>query len=368
MKVKELTPKIEHFLAALEEHAQLWESTLDEADSDCPSANPSKLREQMGRLARQLGMLRPYIDQFEFPTTMRFGEAEWDIYDSAVSNGVSIRKGRSLEAVFTQLQQALGRLDSLNADDEIAAHTRPIQTQPQAALQPVTINLLGPQSRVNVQSSDHSTNVEQSVTSRTPKGYGSDPGKVGSPASTPNPEPNVRFLGITSPMVDKVFDVPRRLTSFHASEDGEFESALACFRNEAIYGKPGVRIRNARAHLKYFDREGSEIGGGVSYAFWLNHKTAVVDLLPGTMKECIILLLRDRDKFGIPTKTRDKYRGVPITGEKIFWDLSEPPSFVEISVLGPDDQLLFPPLSLELDQTAKQLMYRLKDNQPSKSE
>lgn len=360
MKVKELTPKIEKFLAELEEHAEFWEGSLDEADLDHPAANKAKLREQTGRLARQLGMLRPYLDTFGFPTIMSLGEVQWDIYDSAVSNGAGVRKGKSLEAVSTQLHQALGRLDSLNPDDDIRADARPAQGQPQAATQPVTIYLQGAQSRVNVQSTDHSTNVEDGAPSGKSTGQQLDSVKVPTPRPAANPEPAVKFLGISAPMVDRVFDVRRRITSFHPEEGGEFECVVACFRNEVIYGKPPVRINNARAHLKSFDANGLEIGGGVSHGFWLNHSTALVDLIPGTTQECVILLLRDGDKFSVPTKTRGLHRGYPITGEKFLWDMKEPPESIQVNLLGSDNQFLLPPLLLELDRAGNRLMYRLK--------
>jgi hypothetical protein len=348
MKVKELILAIEQFLAALEEHSELWRRSLDPEVPDYPIANEAILRAQRGWLARRLGTLRPDLDRFQFCTVMGVAGTTWDIYDSAVSNDVAIRKGHSLEAVCSQLQQALGRLDSMKPDDEFTVGAHPAQEQPQATAQPVTINLHGAQSRVNVQSSDRSTNV----------GHGVQSGK--SPASAPNPKPNLKFLGISSPMVDWVFDVPRWLTSFHPKEDGEFECVVACFRNEVIYGKPPVRIRNARAHLKCFDIEGSEIGGGVSHAFWLGRKTAVVDLVPGTTKECVVLLVRDRDKFSVPAKTQGAHRGHPITREKFLWDKSEPPALIELNLLGPDNQFLLPPLSLELDRTANHLTYRPK--------
>jgi hypothetical protein len=160
MKAIELISRIEQFRNELKEHAELWKTSHDPYLPDYPIANGAKLREQMDRLARQLGALYPLMKRMEFPTTMSMVGVEWDIYQSAVSNDLAIRKGHSLEAVFSQLQQALGRLDSMDPNDEFPARAHATQQQPQAAAPPVTIyNLQGAQSRVNVQSTDRSTNL-----------------------------------------------------------------------------------------------------------------------------------------------------------------------------------------------------------------
>src|SRR5258708_2110605 len=152
MKVKELISKIEKFQAELEQHAQLWRDSLDSYLPDYPIANGDKLREQSGNLARQLGMLRPYLDSFDFPTIMGMAGVEWDVYDSAVSNDVAIRKGHSIEGALQHLQKALGRLDAMNPDDEFQLDAPSVQ-QPHSVPQQVTIyNLQGAQSRVNIQS------------------------------------------------------------------------------------------------------------------------------------------------------------------------------------------------------------------------
>lgn len=155
MKVSDLSSKIENFRTALIEHADLWKQSLDHMLPDYPIANGSKLREQQDNLARQLGMLRPYIDKFDFPSAMSMAGVEWDIYDSAVSNDVAIRKGHSIEGVLQQLQKILGRLDAMNADSGIELSQRDVQT----AAQNITIHQHGAQSRVNLNSTDNSQNV-----------------------------------------------------------------------------------------------------------------------------------------------------------------------------------------------------------------
>src|SRR5262249_14785433 len=118
--------------------------------------NINELREQMGSLARQLGTLRPYIERFAQSTLMGVLGQTWDVYDSAVSNDVSVRKGPSIEAVLPQLQQMLGRLETMNPDEEIPVEP----TESQERQRTVNIyNLHGAHSRVNIQSEDRSVNV-----------------------------------------------------------------------------------------------------------------------------------------------------------------------------------------------------------------
>ena len=159
MKVNELVSKINAFLADLEEHADLWMKSLDHHFPDYPLINADTLQEQRKGLARQLGLLRPYLDRFHLSTIMTMAGVQWDVYDSAISNDLALRKGPSVEEVVQQLQQILGRMDSMNPDDEFTFDARP---SPQIKLSPqqVTIyNLQGAQARVNIQSNDHSTNV-----------------------------------------------------------------------------------------------------------------------------------------------------------------------------------------------------------------
>jgi len=169
MKVKELTERIERFNSELIEHAHLWKGSHDPYLPDYPIKNVTTLREQMARLGRQLGGLRPYIDAFGLPSVMQMAGVEWDVYDSAVSNDLALRKGHSIEGVLSQLQQILGRLDLMNPDDEFPGNERVASAG--SGAQPVAIyNLLGSQSRVNIHSNDHSSNWEQTAPPTRAKG------------------------------------------------------------------------------------------------------------------------------------------------------------------------------------------------------
>ena len=157
MTVRDLTARIERFRAGLKSHADLWGQSLDETIPEYPISNGPVLRTQYEDLARQLGTLRPYFRKLGLPEIMGNAFGQWDAFDSAVSNDVAVRKGSSMEAVLSQLHQALGKLDGMNPDSEFSldTHTRPHQPQHVTNI----YNLHGAQSRVNVQSTDHSVNV-----------------------------------------------------------------------------------------------------------------------------------------------------------------------------------------------------------------
>jgi hypothetical protein len=124
MKVADLSRHIESFREELEKHADLWRGSLDEMLPDYPIRNGDVLGEQVRKLSRKLGMLREYFDEFDLPFAAQLYGSEWDLYESAVGNDVAVRKGRSLERVFQNLQQMLGKLDGLNPNSEFGP-TRP---------------------------------------------------------------------------------------------------------------------------------------------------------------------------------------------------------------------------------------------------
>lgn len=158
MRVRELVRRVQEFHDGLASHFELWGQSLDSTLPEYPEKNISELNKQTSDLARQLGGLRPYISKLGLPTVMGTAYGRWDAYDSAVSNDVAIRKGSSINAILPQLEQALGRLESMNQDSEFdgeqSRHTKP-------APQHVTniYNVHGANSRVNIQSTDHSVNV-----------------------------------------------------------------------------------------------------------------------------------------------------------------------------------------------------------------
>jgi hypothetical protein len=121
MKVKDLSNQLEEFRRELNLHSDLWLVSLDQPFPDYPVRNIPQLKEQMSSLARKLGRLRPFIDQFAPLTIMQFPATgqKWDIFDSAVGNDLCQRKGPSLERAIQQIDQILGRLDGMNQEGDI---------------------------------------------------------------------------------------------------------------------------------------------------------------------------------------------------------------------------------------------------------
>ena len=158
MKVRDLMRRIEAFRDDLQAHYELWGESLEQPLPDYPVKNVSTLREQVSGLARQLGTLKAYLQALGLPTIMETAYGQWDAYDSAVSNDVAARKGSSIEAVLPQLEQALGRLESLDPESDFESRQER-QTRPTAQHVTNIYNLQGAHARVNVQSTDHSLNV-----------------------------------------------------------------------------------------------------------------------------------------------------------------------------------------------------------------
>jgi hypothetical protein len=160
MKVAELSSRVEKFRKELNEHAELWGRSLDRTMPDYPIRNHDQIRAQYDGLARQLGTLRPYFKKLGVPTIMGNSYlGHWDAFDSAVSDGVAPRKGQSIQAVLSQLNQALGKLDLLNPDSEFSLDSEPVGPAAPHHVTNIIYNLQGAQSRVNIQSNDLSTNV-----------------------------------------------------------------------------------------------------------------------------------------------------------------------------------------------------------------
>jgi hypothetical protein len=156
MKARELASSIKTFHDDLESHFDIWQQSLEPPLPDYPVRNTAELKEQTKSLARQLGKLRPYIETLTQSTRMHIGGQVWDVYDSAVSNDVAARKGPSIEAILPQLQQIIGKLESMNPETDISQAPAVQNERPQT----VNIyNLHGSHSRVNIQSEDRSVNV-----------------------------------------------------------------------------------------------------------------------------------------------------------------------------------------------------------------
>jgi len=121
MKVRELKTKIEVFRDELRDHRALWGQSLNRTIPEYPVKNIPELERQTDSLSRQAGLLRPYIDRFVESTTMHHPAtgASGDVLRSATGMEVAPVKGPSINGVLQLLQQTLGRLDSLNEDDDV---------------------------------------------------------------------------------------------------------------------------------------------------------------------------------------------------------------------------------------------------------
>ena len=163
------------------------------------------------------------------------------------------------------------------------------------------------------------------------------------------PEPNIVFIGARM--------IPVRINmsggdSFHELDGKEAKNAdmfgaIACFRNEAVYGKHIPPIKGARAHTKLFDKNGQEIGTGFSAALWLGHKGDTYDLIPGGSSGCVLIFIGNGEEFVVPWKSRS-YESSPVRDHTK--DLLEIPTSAEVSVLDRSHRPVFPPLRLEFSQ------------------
>ena len=156
---------------------------------------------------------------------------------------------------------------------------------------------------------------------------------------------NVVFLGAR--VVNFIFGGYQGASFHETSEKTDTVGIVACFRNEAVYGKKIESVRSARAQLKFFDAQGTEIGTGFSRAFWLGEKIDLVDFDPGGPGRCVIAIVSSPDKTTIPYKRRIP-TGWGDTLKDEFLDLEKFPHTVEISILDASNQLALLPIRIEL--------------------
>ncbi len=163
---------------------------------------------------------------------------------------------------------------------------------------------------------------------------------------------NVVFLGAKP--VNLSFDGYQGASFHERTEKTDVVGIVACFRNEAVYGETIKPVRSARAHLKFFDSEGSEVGTGFSRALWLEEKLDLFDLIPGGGSGCVVVILASDQKITVPSK----HRANTSWGEAIkdeFDDLEKLPRVCELSLLDSNNQLVLEPIRLELSGTKREL-------------
>jgi hypothetical protein len=167
------------------------------------------------------------------------------------------------------------------------------------------------------------------------------------PAETEKIEPNIRFLGARVAYLDCDSYQGVSFNVRSAASTPNLGGVIACFRNEAIYGKTIKPVYRARAHLRFFDSSGVEIGTGVSRACWLGHKGDLVDLVPGEAAVCLLVLLRNDRTTAVPWKQRERsWMGDHLIDE--YFEFTDVPHVAEVSLLDGNSQLVLPPILLDL--------------------
>jgi len=122
MKVCDLILALEEFQGKLLEHGTLWGDSLDSIIPDYPVRDERKLEEQTRWLSRKVGALRPFIERFDDEWLMVHPATgvRWDALTSSVGLAdVAQIKGPSIRTTTQKLDQILGRLHTLDPNDNI---------------------------------------------------------------------------------------------------------------------------------------------------------------------------------------------------------------------------------------------------------
>jgi hypothetical protein len=122
MKISELIVALEEFQQKLTEHQELLDKRAGQRAELSVPEKQAALEEQSRWLSRKLGSLRPYIDQFDNQWMMQHPSTGviWDALDVATSLTGHPGKTHSFRHVFPKLHQILGRLETLDPDEEIS--------------------------------------------------------------------------------------------------------------------------------------------------------------------------------------------------------------------------------------------------------
>jgi hypothetical protein len=126
MKVSELITALEEFEAKLTAHEELLAKRAGQRAELSEAEKQAALEEQSRWLSRRLGALRPYIERFDTEWLMQQPATgvTWDALEVATSLTGHPGKKFSLRHVFPKLLQILGRLETLDPNEEIAASAR----------------------------------------------------------------------------------------------------------------------------------------------------------------------------------------------------------------------------------------------------
>lgn len=128
---------------------------------------------------------------------------------------------------------------------------------------------------------------------------------------------------------------------------GFYIGVVACFRNEPVYEKHVKSADDTKAHLKFLDANGAEIGVGVSRPCWLDSQDDTFDLVPGGKAGCVLVLLNINGEYSTPWKHREREWNGDLMRDEHF-ELQALPHRIELSLLDDNDQLLLPAVTLEI--------------------
>ena len=156
---------------------------------------------------------------------------------------------------------------------------------------------------------------------------------------------NVKFLRAKD--VNLRFD-PYEGLSFHETDGPRnLIGLVACFRNDAIYGQVVSPAKYLRAHLRFMDASGQEIGTGISGACWLAYKGDLMTL-KADESACVLIVTKSKEEFFIPWKQR---KLVSLGSESIFdrdEKFTEPPNAVEVRLVDANSKLALEPVLLDI--------------------
>jgi hypothetical protein len=135
------------------------------------------------------------------------------------------------------------------------------------------------------------------------------------------------------------------------SGQGDLGGVKACFRNQADFGRAARDVLGVRANLRFMDKDGVEIGEGVSGVAWLGQSGDVVNIPKDeTRCVCVLMMIRGTNpKLLVPSKKR-----VPIPGSRrrlglvdVPVELSQAPHTVEVRLTG-SNGLILPPVLIDI--------------------
>ncbi|HET6841863.1 MAG TPA: hypothetical protein VFK06_09270 [Candidatus Angelobacter sp.] len=153
------------------------------------------------------------------------------------------------------------------------------------------------------------------------------------------PKPHIVFLRA------KAINITLGLDNgfYEATDNGDIDGIKACFRNEAVYGQVIRDAFGIKAHVRLRDKNGNEIGEGVSGVQWLGIAGEEVNIRKNESAcVCILIFTRGKErKCAVPFMKR--VGAGNFGGSRFIYDgveLPEVPSSVEVYLTDEKGMLL----------------------------